>query len=458
MASKAADSQAEAARLADSAAAHLWQSYMPLPSARDQLIIERGQGCYVWDVHGKRYLDGLSALFCVNVGHGRAELGQAAAEQAAELGFFHTWGMAHPAAINLAEKIATLTGDGLDRVFFTSGGSESIESAIKLARDYHLANGQERRTKIVSRSHAYHGTTLGALNVTGIAQMQAGFGPLMAGTTIHVPTLDPYRGAPGSDPLASANAIESAITAAGPDTVAAVVLEPVQNNGGCLVPPAGYFQRVRDICDRYGVLLISDEVICAWGRLGEFFGHLRYGYSPDIVATAKGLTSAYAPMGAVIASSRVVAPFLDGTHVYSHGFTFSGHPMCAAVALRNIQIIEDEQLCARVQRNSGDFRAALEKLYDLPVVGDVRGDGYFFALELTADQASKGRFTSGEVAVIGQVLPALLREQGLLIRVDVRLGVPLLTLAPPLTAGPAEFDEMASILRVALEKLITTLR
>src|SRR5918911_3582999 len=281
-----------------------------------------------YDDHGKRYLDGLSALFCVNAGHGRAELGEAAAEQAKELGFYTNWSYAHPRSIELAARIAGLAPDGLNRVFFTSGGSEAVESALKLCRAWHRMNGDGQRIKVIAREIAYHGTTLGALSATGIPGLRAQFEPLAPGGC-HVANTNSYRWPEDRDPLWAADEIEHRIVFEGPETVSAVILEPVQNAGGCIPPPEGYFQRVREICDRYGVLLISDEVICSWGRLGHYFGCERYGYQPDIVTTAKGLTSAYAPMGAVIVSDRIAEPFMSGTAMFPHGFTFAGHPVAA---------------------------------------------------------------------------------------------------------------------------------
>ena len=264
-------------------------------------VIVRGEGCYVYDEHGKRYLDGLSALFCVNIGHGRADIAQAGADQARELGFFTNWSYAHPPAIELAARIAGLAPGDLNRVFFTSGGSEAVESALKLARQYHKLTGKPNKTKIIAREIAYHGTSLGALAATGITGLRQPFEPLTPGGC-HVPNTNTYRLPHGMTEPDLAEAVGARIEFEGPDTVAAVILEPVQNAGGCFTPPEGYFQRVREICDEYDVLLISDEVICAWGRLGEWFGAQRYSYQPDIITTAKGLTSAYAPMGAVIVS------------------------------------------------------------------------------------------------------------------------------------------------------------
>ena len=371
MATKVDDPGAAVERSAEdlqaSAKRHLWMHFTRLGAYADRElpVIVRGEGCYVYDAQGKRYLDGLSALYCVNAGHGRREIGEAGAAQSAELAFFQAWMFAHPPAIELAERIAALTPGDLNRVFFTSGGSEAVESALKLSRSYHRLRGDARRTKVIAREVAYHGTSLGALSATGIPVMRHDFEPLTPGGC-HVPNTNAYRLPPDRDPLWAADAIEERILFEGADTVGAVILEPMQNAGGCLVPPEGYFQRVREICDRHGVLLISDEVICSWGRLGEYFGCERYGYQPDMITTAKGLTSAYAPMGALIVSDRIAEPFLEGDAMFAHGFTFGGHPVAAAVALANLDVIESEGLLGHVQANEKGFRSALEGLLDLP--------------------------------------------------------------------------------------------
>src|SRR6266566_4331247 len=320
--------------LQEQAKRHLWMHFtrMGAYASAEVPVIARGEGCYVYDEHGKRYLDGLSALYCVNIGHGRAEIGEAAARQASELGFYTNWSYAHPRAIELAARIAELAPYDLNRVFFTSGGSEAVESAWKLARSYHRLRGDGQRTKLIARELAYHGTSLGALAATGLTALRTPFEPLTPGGC-HVPNTNSYRWPAERDPLWAADAIEERIEFEGPETVAAVILEPVQNAGGCFVPQDGYFQRVREICDRHGILLISDEVICSWGRLGHWFGCERYDYSPDIVTTAKGLTSAYAPMGAMIAADHIAEPFLHGKAIFNHGFTFGGHPVACATAL-----------------------------------------------------------------------------------------------------------------------------
>lgn len=439
-------------RLQSLAKRHLWMHFTRMGAFGDAEvpIIVRGDGCYVWDEHGNRYLDGLSALFCVNAGHGREEIAEAAARQARELAFYSNWNYAHPPAIELAARVAELAPGDLNRVFFTSGGSEAVESAVKLSRNFHKLNGEPTRTKIVSRQSAYHGTSMGALTVTGITAIRTQFEPLVPGGC-HVPNTNGYRRPEERDPLWAADAIEERILFEGPETVACVVLEPVQNSGGCFTPPQGYFQRVREICDRHGVLLVSDEVICSWGRIGHWFGCERYGYQPDLITTAKGITSAYAPMGALIVSDRIAEPFLGDRTMFAHGFTFGGHPVAAAVALANIDVFEREDLCGHVQSKEGEFRAMLERLHsELPIVGDVRGAGFFMAIELVKDKETKESFTGAESEeLLRGFLSAELMRRGLICRADDRED-PVIQLSPPLIADTAEFEFIETTLRDVL--------
>ncbi|MEI6448101.1 MAG: aspartate aminotransferase family protein [Actinomycetes bacterium] len=438
---------------------HLWLHFARMGSYKDadMPIIVRGEGCHVWDEKGNRYFDGLSALFCVNIGHGRADVAQAGADQARELGFFTNWTYAHPPSIELAARIASLAPGDLNRVFFTSGGSESVESALKLVRQYHKLTGSPNKTKVIAREIAYHGTTLGALSATGIPDAREPFEPLTPGGC-HVPNTNLYRLPEHMDPMDLAEAVAHRIEFEGPDTVGAVIMEPVQNSGGCFVPPDGYFQRIREICDHYNVLLISDEVICSWGRLGEYFGAERFDYQPDIITTAKGLTSSYAPMGAVIASDRIAEPFFEGKNSFKHGLTFGGHPMAAAVAMANLDVFENENILDNVRTNEPALRSMLESLSDIPIVGDVRGIGYFMAVELVRDQETKATFNDEECELLlrGFLSPELFKR-GLICRADDR-GDPVIQLSPPLIAGPEHFDEVHSILRPLLEEASVKMR
>jgi adenosylmethionine-8-amino-7-oxononanoate aminotransferase len=451
MASTEQEVRTERSSLQDLARRHLWMHFTRMSAYDDHEvpIIVRGEGCYVYDEHGNRYLDGLSALFCVNIGHGRADLVQAGADQAKELGFFTNWTFAHPRAIELAARIADLAPGDLNRVFFTSGGSEAVESAIKLARQYHKLTGNPNKTKVIAREIAYHGTSLGALSATGITSLRTPFEPLTPGG-VHVPNTNTFRMPHGLTPEELADAVAEKIEWEGPETVAAVIMEPVQNAGGCFTPPEGYWQRVREICDEYNVLLISDEVICAWGRLGEWFGAQRYDYLPDIITTAKGLTSAYAPMGAVIATDRVFEPFEHGTNSFTHGFTFAGHPVCAAIALANLDAFEREGILDNVRNNEGAFRAMLESLRDIPIVGDVRGTGFFHAIELVKSQDTNEQWTDEEAEILLRgFLSTELYKRGLICRADDR-GDPVIQLSPPLIAGPKQFEEIEAVLRPVL--------
>ena len=430
---------------------HLWMHFTRMSAYDDAEvpILVRGEGCYVYDENGKRYLDGLAALFCVNAGHGRTEIGEAMAEQVKELGFFTNWSYAHPPAIELAARVAGLAPDGMERVFFTSGGSEAVESAMKMCRAWHRMNGEGQRIKVIAREVAYHGTTLGALSATGITDLRKPFEPLTPGGC-HVPNTNSYHWPEDRDPLWPADQLEERIIFEGPDTVSAVIMEPVQNAGGAFVPPEGYWQRVREICDEHGILLISDEVICSWGRLGEYFGCNRYGYTPDLITTAKGLTSAYAPMGAVIAHDKVAEPFMQDKGMFVHGLTFGGHPVAAAAALANLDIFEREDLCGHVRENEGELRATLEGLCDIPIVGDVRGAGYFHAIELVKDQDTKESFSDDESEdLLRGFLSGELYKQGLICRADDR-GDPVIQLSPPLVCGPEQFAEIEQILRAVL--------
>ena len=443
--------------LASKADRHLWEHFSRHGAGITPPIITRGQGVHIFDDSGKRYIDGLSGLFVVQVGHGRTELAAAAARQAETLGFFPLWSYATPPAIELAERLAGYAPGDLNRVFFTTGGGEAVESAWKLAKQYFKLTGKPGKHKVVSRAIAYHGTPQGALAITGLPDFKAPFEPLTPGG-FRVPNTNFYR-APETyrhDAKAfggyCADRIAEAIEFEGPDTVCAVFLEPVQNAGGCFPPPPGYFERVREICDEYDVLLVSDEVICAFGRIGSMFACDDFNYVPDIITCAKGMTSGYSPLGAMIASDRLFEPFSDGHTMFAHGYTFGGHPVSAAVAMANLDIFESEGLNARVKELAPAFRSTLEKLHDLPIVGDVRGEGYFYGIELVKDKTTKETFDEEESERLlrGYLTPALW-EAGLYCRADDR-GDPVVQLAPPLICGQAEFDAIYDILHGVLSE------
>jgi adenosylmethionine-8-amino-7-oxononanoate aminotransferase len=427
---------------------HLWLHFTRMGGGEPPIIV-RGEGCYLEDIEGRRYLDALAGLFAVQVGYSYGEeMGQAALAQMRELPFYTNWSYAHPRAIELAHEVAQLAPGDLNRVFFVSGGSEAVESAWKLARQYHHARG-DRRWKAVSRRLAYHGTTMGALSINGIAALRAPFEPLVP-DVIHVRNTNRYH-RPAGETEEEFTAfllddLDSAIVQEGPETVAMVIMEPVQNAGGSFTPPARYWRGVRDICDRYGILLVADEVITGFGRLGAWFGSELYDIRPDLILSAKGMSSAYASIGAVIAADHVVEPFLGDKEMYTHGITFGGHPVQCAIALKNIEIMKRERVVENVRDNGDAFRSTLAQLLDLPIVGDLRGTGFFYALELVKDKETRQTFDDDECETLlrGFLSPRLF-EKGLICRADDR-GDPVIQISPPLIATQREFDEMTGTL------------
>jgi adenosylmethionine-8-amino-7-oxononanoate aminotransferase len=442
---------------------HLWLHFTEMGRYRDGeplQVIVRGDGCYLEDAAGRRYLDALAGLFCVNIGYGFGEeMGEAAAAQMRELPFAINWTYAHPRAIELAGEIASLAPGDLNRVFFVSGGSEAVEAAWKLARQHYAARG-ERRWKAIARRLAYHGTTMGALSINGCTELRTPFEPLVP-DVLHVSNTNRYHRPPEEteEQFTSLllDELEATIQQAGPETVAMVILEPVQNTGGSFMPPAGYLEGVREICDRHGILLCFDEVITGFGRVGAWFASERFGVTPDLITSAKGLSSAYASIGALVASERVMEPFLDSGRMYSHGMTFGGHPVQAAIALKNIEIMRREGIVEHVRDREDDFRAALAPLLDLPIVGDLRGTGFFYALELVKDKESRATFSNAECDELlrGFMSPRLF-EEGLICRADDR-GDPVIQISPPLVAGQEQFEEIAqklgTVLREAGERM-----
>jgi adenosylmethionine-8-amino-7-oxononanoate aminotransferase len=430
---------------------HLWLHFTRMGSYKETEVpvIVRGEGCYLEDANGKRYLDALAGLFAVQIGYSYGdEVGEAAAAQMRELPFYTNWSYAHPRAIELAAEVASLAPGDLSRLFFVSGGSEAVESAWKLARQYHLARG-ERRWKAVAHRLAYHGTTMGALSINGIAALRTPFEPLVP-DVIHVHNTNRYHRPPDETEEEFTafllQELDEAIEQTGPETVAMVIFEPVQNAGGSFTPPEGYFRGVREICDRYGILLCADEVITAFGRLGHWFASERYDIRPDIVTCAKGLSSAYAAIGAVVASERLVEPFLEDSRSFMHGITFGGHPVQAAIALKNLEIMRRERIVEGVSENEEPFRSTLAQLLDLPIVGDLRGAGYFYALELVRDKETRATFSDDECeSLLRGFLSPRLFERGLICRADDR-GDPVIQVSPPLIARQPEFDEIVGIL------------
>ncbi len=466
------------ADLQQAARDHLWLHFTRMSSYRDggMPIIVRGEGCYLEDAEGKRYLDALAGLFCVNIGYSYGEeLGQTALDQMRELPFYTNWSYAHPRAIELAQRLASLAPGDLNRAFFVSGGSEAVEAAWKLARQFYSARGEqrshavrapsdagvrqdeyaaarlgtERRWKAIARHVAYHGTTMGALSINGIPALRQPFEPLVP-DVLHVRNTNRYhRPAEETEEEFTAmllDDLEHTIEVAGPETVAMVIMEPVQNAGGSFTAPAGYWRGVRELCDRYDILLCADEVITGFGRVGAWFGSERYDIRPDLMTCAKGLSSAYVPIGAVLATDRVVEPFLSDRSMYSHGITFGGHPVAAAVALKNLEIMERDGIVTGVREYEDAFRATLSQLLDLPIAGDLRGVGFFYALELVKDKETRETFSDHECETLlrGFLTPELF-ERGLICRADDR-GDPVIQISPPLVARQEEFDRIVEIL------------
>ncbi len=416
--------------------------------AADLPVLERGLGCYVWDADGEKWLDGLSGLFCVNIGHGRADLAEAAAKQMRKLAFATNWGYAHPPSIEAARMIAAVAPGDLDHVFFVSSGSEAVESALKLARNYHVARGEPARVKVIARTWSYHGTTLGALSVTGIPGMREPFAPMLWNGVVRVPnTLDAPPGAPGAPAreLPCVRAIEEAILREGPETVSMLIAEPVQNGRGAVVAPAGYWQELRRICDAHGVLLCADEVINAFGRLGHWFGSERVGVVPDLVTFAKGVTSAYQPLAGVVARRPVIEAIWDSPGgSFVHGSTFGGHPVATAVAVANMTAFREEKVFENVLANEGYLRARLESVAARHrCVREVRGQGFFYAVELMADRDAARDLDAAQTAALrGGLLLQYIREARILIRPDDR-GATFMAVAPPLVADRGVLDDVA---------------
>lgn len=411
----------------------------------DLPVLVRGEGCYVYDDRGNRFLDGLSGLFCVNIGHGRSDIAAAAAKQMETLAFATNWSAVHPPSAEAAALIAELAPGDLDTVFFVSSGSEAVESAIKFTRQYHRAQGQPGRTKILARNMAYHGTTMGALSVTGISKYRDAFEPLLPGV-FHVPNTLGCSVPDGGSvrDLPCLQAIEEVIEREGADTIAAIFAEPVQNGGGALVPPPGYWAELRALCDRTGILLVADEVINAFGRLGEWFGVNREGVVPDLLTFAKGSTSGYAPMGGLLVRRPLAeAVFAGPDGTFTHGATWGGHPVSTAVAVANITALRAERVPENVRNLGPVLSAGLQEIVQRhPTLREARGTGYFYALEFVADRDGARELSAEQSArILREVLPAAMRRVGLLTRPDDR-GATMLILAPPLVADRAIIDQL----------------
>ena len=412
-------------------------------------VFARGEGCYLWDHAGNKYLDTLAGLFVVQIGHGRTDIAKAMSEQAEQLAFFPSWSATTPVTLDAASLITELAPGDLDSVFFVSSGSEANESAIKFARQYHQAVGRPTKTGVISRLDSYHGTSMGALSATGLKPIRDPFLPLLPGFT-HVPNTLGF-----SDGVEAARVVEEEILRRGPDQVGMVIAEPVQNGGGSLVPPVGYWRELRRICDRYGVLLVADEVICGFGRLGAWFGSEVVGAEPDMITFAKGATSGYAPIGGLLVRRPVVERVMDSpAGSFLHGATWGGHPVVMAAAVANITAMREERVIENVARNAPLFEARLHDLAEAhDQVMDVRGTGYLYSLAL-GHSRKEGREYSEEEAkrAVYELLPPLALDAGLHLRVDDRGGAKIM-LSPPLVATTTELDEMIAGVSQVLAQL-----
>jgi len=413
----------------------------------------KGRGAYVWDADGNKYLDGLASLWNVTVGHGRPEIARAVAAQLRQLEFGPTLlGFATEPAEALAARLAALAPDGLNRIMFTSGGSEANETVIRLVRLYWRLRQRPDKIKMVALTRAYHGSSTGAASLTGLPYFHRYYEPLMPGV-VRMPRPFCYRCELGKTypqcALACADELERTIEREGPETVGAFIAEPVQGVGGVVVPPPGYFERIRAICDRYEVLMIADEVITGFGRLGTWFGIERWGVVPEMIAFAKGVTSGYLPLGGVIVQEAIFRTLLDAGPEFTlhHGFTYSGHPAVCAAALANLDIIEGEQLVARCRRMAPFFAKRFGSLARHRIVGEVRTAGLMGALELVRDRAMKEPFAA-ELTVPARIRAAALRQG-----VIVRASADTVVVCPPLIVTRAELDRLVDTLDMALAEV-----
>jgi len=424
-------------------------------------IMRKGEGSWIWDEAGNKYLDGLAGLYCVQIGYSHGEeIGEAIKKQMMELPYYTNWSWGHEPAVRLAEKIASLAPEGMDRVFFTSSGAEANESAIKMIRQYHQARGEHSRVKFLSRRGAFHGVSYGALSINGVTALRKPFEPLIPGFR-HLSNTKRYHRPAGESEADFCQLLltelETAIVHEGPETVAGIFMEPLQNSGGSLVAPAGYYEGVRAICDRYGVILAADEVICGFGRLGHWFGSPRFNFKPDIITFAKGVASGYVPLGGVLTSSRVFNTVLESSQqMFMHGLTYGGHPVACVAALANIAILERENINQQVLDNQDYLRDALRGLLDHPYVGDVRGAGFHYTIEMVADK-EKRHWEGAKVSALDfahQVLNPALLQAGIISRCAVDSGdaTPLMQLSPPLILQRSEIDWMVGQIRQVLDK------
>ncbi|MEX6500471.1 aspartate aminotransferase family protein [Pseudomonas zhanjiangensis] len=430
-----------------------FSDYQQLSDAGPRIIV-RGDGVYVWDSEGNQILDGMAGLWCAAIGYGRHELADAASAQMKELPFYNTFFMtAHPPVLELARTLAEIAPAGLNQVFFTGSGSEGNDTMLRMVRHYWAIKGQPEKKVIIGRVNGYHGSTLAGASLGGMRGMhdQGGLIP----DIVHIP--QPYWYGEGGDMspdafgIWAAEQLEQKILEIGVDKVAAFIAEPIQGAGGVIIPPESYWPKVREILARYDILFVADEVICGFGRTGEWFGSDYYGNSPDLMTIAKGLTSGYIPMGGLLVSDKVAAVLKQGGD-FNHGFTYSGHPVAAAVALENIRILREEEIIERVREQTGPYlQQRLRELLDHPLVGEVRGLGMLGAIELVKDKASRGRYV-GKGA--GMICRGHCFNNGLVMRA---VGDTMI-IAPPLVISEVEIDELVSKARLCLDLTLQDLQ
>ncbi|WP_405563799.1 aspartate aminotransferase family protein [Streptomyces sp. NBC_01180] len=439
------------AELAATDRAHIIHPYLP-GSAEERVVMTGGSGCRLTDAEGRSYLDATGGLWLAQIGHGREEVAQVAFDQMKQLEYFTSfWEFSNDKAVALAARLASLAPAGLDHVYFTSGGSEGNEAAIKMARYYHHRRGDTDRTWILARDKAYHGIGYGGGSATGFPVYHEGFAPMMPHVS-HLTPPWPYRTElyGGQDPTDFLIAeLEARIAEIGPGNIAAMIGEPIMGVGGMLVPPADYWPRVREVLDRHGILLIFDEVVTAYGRVGEWFAAQHFDVTPDIIVTAKGITSGYIPLGALLVADRV-AEVLLRDHGFPMGYTYNGHPVAAAVALANLDIIEREGLLGRAVTMGARLHAELDaQLGGLPVVGEIRSVGMMLAVELVADRESRTPLPLDPARMPHDVIR---RETGVIVRDSAHS----LVLSPPLIMTDSEAKEAAVALRSVLERTLPT--
>jgi adenosylmethionine-8-amino-7-oxononanoate aminotransferase len=442
--------------LQDTAAKHLWRHFTKLSSKKiDPVqVFVSGDGCYITDSDGNRFLDGLAGLLCVTIGYGFGkEIGAAAADQYSKLVYTPSWGTTHPPGIELARVVAELAPEGMNHVHFTPSGGESVEAAWKMTRQYHRIRG-ENRWKAIARHGAYHGTTMGALSLMGITHNRTPFEPLTPGA-IHVRHTGRHDRPEGETDEAFAKFLledlEFRIEAEDPKTIAMMIVEPVQSHG-VFAPPPGYNEGVRALCTKYGILLVADETVTAWGRFGKWFASERYGLRPDVITTAKGLSSAHAVIGCVIASDDVYNTFADASLMFTHGNTFGGHPVAAAVALKNIEIIKRLDLVGHVAEKESEFLSTLNTLRDLSIVRDIRGAGFLYCIELNiARQDGTQRSAEETEGIYGtSKIEGRLGQDGVILRSGIESGIATINIGPPLVADTDEFNIIVNALRKTL--------